>query len=311
MATTYDLTNLNLPDGIYQITVKSKATGYRDSLASNAVGYSVGQVISDLNSTPWATISSVSQSGQAANYWAVGDIKDVALSGTAGVLAVSTTLKVFILEFDHNSAVEGTGISFGTFINGTTQCCLVNSNYSSSSSTAKDFTMNTSNTNSGGWKNCQMRYGMLGSTDTSNGDASTTTATSPVTNTLMSCFASELRSVMKPITKWSDNTGGGSDTASYVTATTDYLPLLSEYEVQGTRSYANSAEQQHQTRYAYYTAGNSKVKYKYNDTASAAGWWCRSVRSSTSANFCTVNSSGGATNGYACYSLGVAPAFLV
>ena len=37
------------------------------------------------------------------------------------------------------------------------------------------------------------------------------------------------------------NTGGGNDTASYVTPTTDKVWLLSEFEVFGTRYIANSA----------------------------------------------------------------------
>ena len=93
---------------------------------------------------------------------------------------------------------------------------------------------------------------------------------------------------MKPITKYSDNTGGGSNTASYVTSTTDYLPLLSEFEVQGARSYANSAEQNYQQQYAYYQAGNSKVHYKHDATGTAAYAWCRSVYATNTNYFCLV-----------------------
>lgn len=84
---------------------------------------------------------------------------------------------------------------------------------------------------------------------------------------------------MKPATKYSDNTGGGSDTASYVTSTTDLLPLLSEFEYHGARTYANSAEKNYQAQYDYYKAGNSRVHYRHNATGTAALAWCRSVRS--------------------------------
>ena len=62
------------------------------------------------------------------------------------------------------------------------------------------------------------------------------------------------------------------------------------------------------TQYAYYKAGNSKVK---NRSGSANAWWERSPRSGYSTGFCIVASNGSATNGYASYSLGVAFGFCV
>ena len=75
----------------------------------------------------------------------------------------------------------------------------------------------SSNTNAGGWKGCDLRYDVLGSTNTNDGDATATTATNPVANTLMAALPSDLRAVMQPMTIYTDNTGGGSDNASYVT----------------------------------------------------------------------------------------------
>ena len=160
--------------------------------------------------------------------------------------------------------------------------------------------MNTSNTNSGGWANCHMRKTVLGS------DA---TPTSPRANTLLAALPSDLRAVMKPITKYSDNTGGGNNTASYVTSTTDYLPLLSEFEYHGARTYANSAEQNYQQQYAYYQAGNSKIHYKHNATGTAARVACRSVDAAYSTIFCRLSGSGYANTTNAAISWGVAPGF--
>ncbi len=182
---------------------------------------------------------------------------------------------------------------------GGTQVGLCDSSYGSSTSTSGKFTMNTSNTNSGGWAGSHMRTTVLGSD---------TTPTSPRANTLLAALPADLRAVMKPITKYSDNTGGGSNTASYVTSTTDYLPLLSEFEVQGARSYANSAEQNYQQQYAYYQAGNSKVHYKHDATGTAAYAWCRSVYATNTNYFCLVYTNGGAINGSAYISWAVAPA---
>ena len=72
------------------------------------------------------------------------------------------------------------------------------------------------------------------------------TPTSPLSGSFIAALPADLRKVMKGVTKYSDNTGGGSDTASYVTATTDYLWLLAEWEVFGAREETNSAEKNYQ-----------------------------------------------------------------
>ena len=126
---------------------------------------------------------------------------------------------------------------------------------------------------------------------------------------VLAALPADLRAVMKSITKYSDNTGGGSDVASYVTSTTDYLPLLSEFEYHGSRSYANSAEQNFQQQYEYYRAGNSKVHYKHDATGTAVPAWCRSVHAGYTNTFCRVYSGGDPGNGYAYNSWAVAPGF--
>jgi hypothetical protein len=82
-------------------------------------------------------------------------------------------------------------------------------------------------------------------------------------------------------------------------------------EVQGTRSYANSAEANYQKQYDYYRNGNSKVKYQHTATTSACNWWLRSVNASAANFFCYVNTGGSATAYSAYYSFGFAPGFKV
>ena len=114
------------------------------------------------------------------------------------------------------------------------------------------------------------------------------------------------------MTKYTDNTAnGGGNQSSYVTATTDYLWLLAEFEVQGTRSYANSYEQNYQAQYQYFKSGNSKVAYKYNATGTAVYWWLRSARCNYGNGFCRVDTDGSATTGDANYSLVLLPGFAV
>ena len=126
-----------------------------------------------------------------------------------------------------------------------------------------------------------------------------------------SALPSELTSVIKTTTIYSDNTGGGSDTASYVTATQDELYLLAEFEIFGARTYANSAERNYQQQYAYYVAGNSKVKYRHDSTATAALWWVRSVRATHANRFCFVSAPGTASAYHASASSGLAVAFKI
>ena len=127
----------------------------------------------------------------------------------------------------------------------------------------------------------------------------------------MAALPSALRAVMKPMTIYTDNTAGGSDTASYVTKSVDYLPLLAEFEIFGSRSYANSAEKNYQEQYDYYKAGNSKIKYRHNSTSSTAYWWERSPYYAASDLFCGVSAYGAAGRNSAGRSFGLAPAFRV
>ena len=262
----------------------------------------VTTISTTLNSNSWATIKAVSDASKGASYWAVGDTKTITINGKVGNTTFSNlSVDAFILGFNHNSSREGGNrIHFKIGKISGVHIALVDSNYGSNGSSASYFQMNASNTNSGGWNGSSMRKSLLGNSGT---------PSSPPSNSLLAALPSDLRAVMKAVTKYSDNTGGGSDTASYVTSTTDYLFLLSEFEYHGARTYANSAEKNYQAQYDYYKAGNSKIHYKHNATGAAAFAWCRSVNSGYSNYFCLVSTDGSANTSYAYSSYGVAPGF--
>lgn len=274
-----------------------------------------------LEESTWAEIAQVSASKSwNAMGWQVGDSKTITLNGTVGTLALDNyQCKVYILGFDHNADKEGQGISFGMLesVDGK-QVCLTDQYYPTSAFTPPTeengaFTMNTDTVNTGnigGWKAAKMRKTTLGSTDVENGDATPDTIANPAANTLMAALPADLRAVLKPITKYTDNVGHSSD-ASAVTVTIDYLPLIAEFEVFGTSKHANPNEKTYQAQYEYYKSGNSKIKYKQNDVASAATWWLRSSDVSNSYVFCTVNEDAQSGGSDANYSYGVAPVFLV
>lgn len=286
--------------------------------ASAQISVSADYVHAVLADNTPAQIRYIADNDLGANYWSVGDTYPVPLNGMVGTVQYDNlTVWAYILGFNHNPDREGEHlIHFGGFK--TTQTdgvdiCLNDSHYNNNSTGGeKWFNMNhSSNTNSGGWKGCDMRYDILGSTDTNNGEPTTTCATDPVSGTLMAAFPAALRAVMRPATKYTDNTGSGNNNASSVTATQDYMPLLAEFEVQGARTYANSAEQNYQTQYAYYANGNSKVKRLQTATRSAAIWWCRSPSAIYSNYSCRVGTDGSADSNSSRSSRGVSPAFFI
>ena len=264
-----------------------------------------------LEESTWAEIAQVSANKQwNAMGWKVGDSKTITLNGTVGTLALDNyQCKVYIIGFDHNAEKEGQGISFGMLesIDGK-QVCLADQYYNTETSELMAFSMNTTLTIEGGWKAAKMRKTILGSTDVENGDATPGTIANPATNTLMAALPADLRAVLKPITKYTNNVGESSD-ASAVSPTIDYLPLLAEFEVFGVQTNANPNEKTYQTQYEYYKSG-STIKYKQNDVASSAGWRLRPPKSSSD-NFCAVRVNGSVGYLFANASTGVAPVFLV
>lgn len=295
--------------GAYTVTAtkNGQTTSGSVNVVSGTTSYSLtlSFVSSTLNNNEWSVIKSVSDAGQGANYWSIGDRKAVTLNGTVGKLSLSNvTTYAFIIGFNHNASVEGTNrIHFQlakTALTGGTDVCLCDSSYNSNVSTTGYFSMNSSRTNSGGWASSQMRTNICG------------TSLSSYSGTIIAVIPAALRAVLKSVTKYTDNTAnGGGSTASYVTATTDYFFLLSEFEVFGSISYGNTNEKNKQAQYAYYSAGNSKIKYKHDGTSTAARWWLRSPYASYSGSFVCVYADGTVSLNYAHVSLGFAPGFCV
>ena len=293
--------------GIYTIvaTKNGHTTSGSVNVVSGTTSYSLtlSFISSTLNDNEWSVIKSVSDAGQGANYWSIGDRKAVTLNGTVGYLSLSNyTTYAFIIGFNHNASVEGANrIHFQlakTALSGGKDVCLCDSSYNSTVWTTGHFSMNSSQTNSGGWKSSQMRTNICG------------TSLSSYSGTIIAVIPAALRAVLKSVTKYTNNTGNSS-AASAVTATTDYFFLLSEFEVFGSISYGNKNEKNKQAQYAYYSSGNSKIKYKHNSTSTDANWWLRSPRASNSTYFVRVHASGMDDYTGANYSLGFAPGFCV
>ena len=244
-----------------------------------------------LDENSWKAIKWASKNNVGANFWSVGDCKQITMNGKVsdGLTLTNYTAWVFIIGFNHNAEREGNGIAFQGFKatkNGT-PVCLVDSGYDNLKESGTWFNMNNIATNAGGWQASTMRENVM-----------------PL---IKAAFPADLRAVIKPSTIYTaPNTG---DIA--LTATQDDVFLLAEYEIFGTRTNASAQEQNYLKQYAYYSAGNSKVMYRHNATSSAASWLERSPTSGISNSFCAVYNGGFATALVAYSSRGVSPYFKV
>ena len=251
----------------------------------------IALVSNELNNNSWAAIKQVSDANMGANFWSVGDCKQITMNGKVsdGLTLTNYSAWVYIIGFNHNAEREGNGIAFQGFkaTNNGTPVCLTDSGYNSNKTSGTWFNMNNTNTNSGGWQASLMRKNVM-----------------PL---IKAAFPADLQAVIKPSTIFTTQ-GSGNDAC---TATEDEVFLLAEYEVFGTRTNASTQEPNYLKQYSYYSAGNSKVKYSHNEISTAAGWWERSPKSNNNDNFCGVNTSGGAASPSAYNSRGVSPCFKV
>lgn len=286
-------------------TVKLTATAGTKTITVNVDEVKLYEVTltnvnTTLNSNSWDVIRKVADMGTGANYWNVGDRKLVTLNGTVGALTLKNyTTYCFILGFNHNAELEGNNtIHFQfckTALSGGTDLALVDEGLGStySSSTSARFVMNTTQTNSGGWKSCYMR--------------------NTICNAFFNVLSTELHNVIIKCDKYTNNIGMNNSSKDAVTATADYSFLLSEYEVYGRTEGADSNEASKQIQYNYYSSGNSPVKYKDTEWTVRTTWWLRSPAIHFTTYFTAVfgDASGIPSGGVTDFSYGFAPAFVV
>ena len=247
--------------------------------------------IQELNDTSWATIKQVSDASMGANFWAVGDCKEITMNGKVsdGLTLSNYSAWVYIIGFNHNAEREGNGITFQGFKatkNGTS-VCLTDSSYGSQKTSGTWFIMSYSESNRGGWNGSRIRNNIM-----------------PL---IKAAFPADLQAVIKPSTIFTAPNTGNIE----LTATQDDVFLLAEFEVFGSRTYASTKESNYLKQYAYYAAGNSKVMYQHNATIYTAYWWERSPYFDYPTSFCAVNTNGAANRIDAGYSRGVSPAFKI
>ena len=234
----------------------------------------------------------MSSRGLASEYFSVGDRKKVTLSGKVDNITLNGEYYCFIAGIYHNAETEGSGIHFHFAASADTvgkSLCFTDGNQATTGQTDGFITNDAGN--AGGWAESYMRVTICPKFE----------ATLPA----------ELQSVLKSCAKYTDNVGGTSNAASNVSLTADKIWIPSEFEIHGTRTYANSAEQTYQAQYAYYAAGNSKIKYGHAAQTTAMAWWTRSPGYEATSYFCAVSKSGNAQRYSGASSYGFAPMFMV
>ena len=306
-ALTYTDTGL-VSETVYYYRAFAYNAGKRYQTAKCVLSVKAIPVYTILDQNSWEIIRYISDIDQAANYWSVGDAKGIFLTGDVGDGFSTNALLVyaFIVGFNHNAELEGEKrihFQIGKSTPSGSDVCLCDSAYGttlpSTVGLGAYFYMITSS-NSGGWEASFMRNTILGTDINSSG------------NTLVHALPEELRSTMKSVQKYSNNTGS-TNYGAKITATTDYLFLPSEFEVFGTHISASSLEQNYQKQYDYYSAGNSKIKYKHSDISAAVKYWLRSCYgiSDYNALYLAINSDGTMGDGSIRTSFGIAPMFCV
>lgn len=243
-------------NGSAKITISVAAGTNYTAPASKTCAVTVSFLKDNFADNDWASIIAACHSGSVPSTWVVGNSKTMTINGTS--------YQIDIIGKNHDTYASG-GKAPLTF--------QLHDCYADTKA------MNSSNTNSGGWKNSAMRTTHLPA--------------------ILALMPTEVQNGIREASKKASE-GGASSTIETVS---DKLFLLSEVEIFGSTSYSAAGEG---TQYDYYKAGNSKVKKR---NGSAAFWWERSPGASGSTDFCLVDSNGDASADYASYAIGVAFGF--
>lgn len=243
-------------NGSAKITISVAAGTNYTAPANKTCAVTVSFLKDNFADNDWASIIAACHSGSVPSTWVVGSSKTMTINGAS--------YQVDIIGKNHDTYASG-GKAPLTF--------QLHDCYADTKA------MNSSNTNSGDWKNSAMRTTHLPA--------------------ILALMPTEVQNGIREVSKKA-SVGGASSTIETVS---DKLFLLSEIEIFGATTYSAAGEGM---QYDYYKAGNSKVK-KWS--GSAADWWERSPYASYSANFCLVGSSGAASGSYAGYAFGVAFGF--
>lgn len=272
-----------------------------DSVSGNIkIIVSAVVAIKALNDCTWAEISQISSSGQAANTFSVGDQKEIVLNGRAFNTNFNNQhVYAFIVGINHNSSREGDNvIHFELYKrNGDTPHAITTSDYGSYRSGGGKSSMMTTSDNSGGWAGSDMRNNKLGGRTTDNKD-------SPESGTFMSILPSDLRAVLRSVSKYTFKDSTPSKTSEYIFLYALYEVLGEPYE------FGASSEVTFLEQYEYYKSGNSVI-HQGSSKSGSVYFWTRSMETDYGTSFYMITDGGRQLVNRADTSLGVVTLFFV
>lgn len=205
----------------------------------------------------WENIALACQLGEVPETWNVGDEKAITIDGWE--------YTVNIIGKDHDDYADGSGKAPLTFQ--LYHLCNV-------------LAMNSTDTNSGGWPNCNMRKAQLPA--------------------ILQTMPTEVQAGIRAVTKVTNK--GGTSGGGTLETTADKLFLLSETEIFNTTNVTKIAEG---TQYEYYANGASTRK---DDGFIEQAWWMRTPDSASTSKFgYAINDHAAAS--YASYAHGVSFGF--
>lgn len=270
-----------------------------DSVSGNIkIIVSAVVAIKALNDCTWAEISQISSSGQAANTFSVGDQKEIVLNGRAFNTNFNNKhVYAFIVGINHNASREGDNvIHFELYKNGDTPYAITTSDYGSSQGGKSTSMMSTSD-NTRGWVGSDMRNNKLGGRTTDSKDF-------PKSGTFMSILPSDLRAVLRSVSKYTFNNSTPSKSSEYIFLYALYEVLGEPYE------FGASNEVTFLEQYEYYKSGNSAI-HQGSSLSRSVYFWTRSKETDYGTSFYMITDSGQQLVNRADASLGVVTLFFV
>lgn len=228
------------------------------------------------------------------DYWAVGDTRTVSLSAMSatgvGESHRAQTVQFVIGDFDHDdlaTAINGHAKAAVTLLQ---KDCLMDASNASNpvngSGNTENGYMNSTNTNTNGWRACARRTWC--------------------NNVYFAALPTAWQSMVKEVNK---RTSAGDGSAVNVTVQ-DKIFLASEIEIFGTTTYSFAGEG---TQYQYYknaTANRYKMP-KWTSSNVSNIYWERSPYSGNTTDFCNVSNYGNANSNDANNAYGVAPCLCI
>ena len=227
-----------------------------------------GDVPANMEDCSWAMLKQLASAGTLGNYYQIGDTKTIELAGGERVVMELVSIN------------DGSGTAGGYYPRGTVD-------FISKDCLQTTRSMNSSNTNAGGWVSCALR----------------TTLNTTIYETLP-------QTVKDAIVEKTHKTSAGSQSTSLVEHS-DKLWLPTEYEMFGAITYSANTENANVNKhYAVFDTNADRIKHQ-GTNGSAVWWWESSPRVSDSANFCGPGRSGGTDYANASDSGGVLLCFRI